>query len=113
MYLKLHTFSGVYGIYFYSTNAEVFSERTSLTLPLPCLKSCHTEDAGREDSIKQAETLTVMQGGEEKVALKQERQKGIKMNSWTVVGPEGKKKSISAGKSCLQKLIRLKSCNSI
>lgn len=81
MYLRLHTFSGAYGFYFYSTNAEVISERTSLTLPLPSVKRCHTKDAGREDSSKQAATVPIMQGGEEKAALKQERQKGEK--KWT------------------------------
>lgn len=34
-YLKLHTFSGAYGFYFYSTNVEVLSERSSPTLLLP------------------------------------------------------------------------------
>lgn len=94
MYLKLHTFSGAYGFYFYSTSAEVFSERTFLTLPLPSVKRCHTTGAGREESSKQAETLPIMQGGEERAALKQERQKGEETDLWAVVGGRGRREAL-------------------
>jgi len=94
MYLKLHTFSGAYGFYFYSTNAGVFSKRTSLILPLPSVKRCRTKDAGREGGIKQAETLPVMQGGEEKAVLKQGRQKGEEMDLRALVGGEGKREAL-------------------
>ena len=113
MYLKLHTYSGDYGFYFYSTNAEVFGKMTSLTLPSPSVKRCHTRDEGREDSSKQAETLPIMQGGEEKAALKNGRQKGEEADLRAVVGGEGKKRSVSADKPYLQKLIGFKSYKSI
>lgn len=70
MYLKLHTYSGAYGFYFYNINAEVFSRRTFLTLLLPSVKRCLTKDADREERNKQAETLPVMRWGEEKLSLK-------------------------------------------
>lgn len=47
MYLKLHTFCRAYGFYFYSTTAEVLKGRTSLILPSPSVKRCHTKHAGR------------------------------------------------------------------
>lgn len=80
MYLKLHTYSGAYGFYFYNTNAEVFSKRTFLTLLLLSVKRCHTKDADREESNKQAEALSVMQRGGENPSLKPQKKKERK---WT------------------------------
>lgn len=54
-----------------------------------------------------------MQGGEEKAALKPERQKGEEMDLGAVVGGEGKRRSISADKPYFQRLIRLKSYKSM
>lgn len=112
-YLKLHTFSGAYGFYFYSTNAEVLSERSSLTLLLPLWEGVTLKMQVQIIAVSK-QKLSQSRKGERKRQLWS--MKGKKEKKWTSQaggGGEGKKTSVSADKPYLEKLIRLNSCKNM